>query len=318
MTTTLTPPCVLFTEATVVAITRCSPSVMRVWFASPRFAELANPGFDTRIKVVLPAADGSLLTPTPASPEEWYAEWLELPDACRPPIRTYTIRAIEGHGARTRLVVDFVLHSGGDLGPACRWALTASVGDVVQIVGPHARTPGYGGTEFDPAGRRDLLLVGDDTALPAIMRIIADLGPGYTGTAFVEVGDEDDVVPIELPAGLRVHWVVRDRAHGRRLVADVRRHLGLGEAVDPESDTEEVAAALDTGVWETPGYSATGEDLLFAPNSFGNDLADTYAWIAGESWLVRNLRRVLVGELGMDRAQVAFMGYWREGVAMKS
>ena len=30
------------------------------------------------------------------------------------------------------------------------------------------------------------------------------------------------------------------------------------------------------------------------------------------------LRRHLVRELGMDRSQVAFMGYWRRGVAMKS
>ena len=35
------------------------------------------------------------------------------------------------------------------------------------------------------------------------------------------------------------------------------------------------------------------------------------AWVTG-------LRRALVKELGVDRRQVAFMGYWREGVAMKS
>jgi NADPH-dependent ferric siderophore reductase len=34
--------------------------------------------------------------------------------------------------------------------------------------------------------------------------------------------------------------------------------------------------------------------------------------------MVRALRRALVGELGLARAQVAFMGYWREGVAMRS
>ena len=44
----------------------------------------------------------------------------------------------------------------------------------------------------------------------------------------------------------------------------------------------------------------------------------TYAWIAGESAVVTGLRRHLVKELGFDRRQVAFMGYWRRGVAMKS
>ncbi|WP_262927851.1 siderophore-interacting protein [Microbacterium sp. NIBRBAC000506063] len=29
------------------------------------------------------------------------------------------------------------------------------------------------------------------------------------------------------------------------------------------------------------------------------------------------LRRHLVKDLGIDRAQVAFMGYWRRGVAMR-
>ena len=44
----------------------------------------------------------------------------------------------------------------------------------------------------------------------------------------------------------------------------------------------------------------------------------TYAWIAGESTVVTGLRRHLVNELGFDRRQVAFMGYWRRGVAMRS
>ena len=38
-----------------------------------------------------------------------------------------------------------------------------------------------------------------------------------------------------------------------------------------------------------------------------------YAWIAGEAAVIRELRRYLVREVGMDRRQVAFMGYWRIG-----
>ena len=41
-----------------------------------------------------------------------------------------------------------------------------------------------------------------------------------------------------------------------------------------------------------------------------------YAWVAGESALVRATRRILVTDVGMPRRQVAFMGYWRHGVAM--
>ena len=50
----------------------------------------------------------------------------------------------------------------------------------------------------------------------------------------------------------------------------------------------------------------------------GHDLDDIYAWIAGESGVVTGLRRVLVKDLEVDRRQVAFMGYWRRGVAMQS
>ncbi len=50
----------------------------------------------------------------------------------------------------------------------------------------------------------------------------------------------------------------------------------------------------------------------------GHELDGLYAWIAGESKVVTGLRRHLVNELHIDRSQVAFMGYWRRGVAMKS
>ncbi|MDP3892553.1 SIP domain-containing protein, partial [Nocardioides sp.] len=50
----------------------------------------------------------------------------------------------------------------------------------------------------------------------------------------------------------------------------------------------------------------------------GHDLDGLYAWIAGEAGVVTGLRRHLVKELGIDRHQVAFMGYWRQGVAMAS
>jgi NADPH-dependent ferric siderophore reductase len=39
-----------------------------------------------------------------------------------------------------------------------------------------------------------------------------------------------------------------------------------------------------------------------------------YAWIAGESGRVRDLRRHLVGERGVDRRRVTFVGYWRQGL----
>ena len=75
---------------------------------------------------------------------------------------------------------------------------------------------------------------------------------------------------------------------------------------------------VDPDLWETPAYSSSGEAVDSPVASVGHDLDGLYAWIAGESKVVTGLRRLLVNELGVDRRQVAFMGYWRRGVAMRS
>jgi NADPH-dependent ferric siderophore reductase len=72
---------------------------------------------------------------------------------------------------------------------------------------------------------------------------------------------------------------------------------------------------VDPDLWETPVYSSSGENVARREAPSYRDL---YAWIAGESGVVTALRRHLVRDLGMDRRQVAFMGYWRRGVAMRS
>jgi NADPH-dependent ferric siderophore reductase len=44
------------------------------------------------------------------------------------------------------------------------------------------------------------------------------------------------------------------------------------------------------------------------------DAAHPYVWIAGESGRVKALRRHFVGERGVDRRRVTFVGYWRHGM----
>ena len=53
------------------------------------------------------------------------------------------------------------------------------------------------------------------------------------------------------------------------------------------------------------------------PLDAARERGERYYWIAGESSVVTRLRRHLVRDLGVSRHQVAFMGYWREGVAMR-
>lgn len=129
------------------------------------------------------------------------------------------------------------------------------------------------------------------------------------GTVFLEVPNGGDVLDVPCPAGVRVVWLVRNGAdHGARQIAAVRVHLGLR----PDGGVADVR--VDPDLWETPSYSSSGEEVPADPPV----TRGLYAWIAGESKVVTVLRRCLVTELGMDRSQVAFMGYWRRGVAMRS
>jgi NADPH-dependent ferric siderophore reductase len=313
-------PSVLLTEATVHSVVRVSPAFVRVELASPAFVDLGEGGFDTRFKVVLPGATGEL-PPIPEVAEEWYETWMSAPDGVRPPMRTYTIRDIVRDGDTVRLVVDFAVHEdpGHSQGPACRWALAARPGQAIQVIVPHRLTE-YDGTEFDPTGRQHLMLIGDETAVPAVARILEDLGPGYTGEVYLEVPTGDDILDLAVPNGFAVRWFPRNEdARGRRLVQEVRCHLGLPPSTEFDA-LPELPSDLDIDVWETPRYSSAGEDIgaQLHTRLLGHDLDDTYAWIAGESWMVRAMRRSLVTELGVDRAQVAFMGYWRVGVSMRS
>jgi NADPH-dependent ferric siderophore reductase len=312
-------PTVLITAACVHTVERLSPTFVRVTFAAEAFIELPTQiSFDTRFKVIFPGATGAF-PEIPQAPEHWYANWQIMPDDQRPQMRTYTIREIVTDGDDVRLVADFVVHADDvehPAGPGCRWALAAKPGDRVQVIAPHRRTE-YGGSEFDPGEHHTLLVIGDETAVPAIGRILADLGPGYTGQVFIEVPTADDFLDLKPPEGLSVHWLARgEERYGRRLVTEVRRHLAL-PALDTDEQVPDLTSAQEIDLWETPRYSSSGENVEkhLEGQPIGHDL---YAWIAGESWTVKALRRALVKELEIERGQVAFMGYWREDVSMKS
>ena len=73
---------------------------------------------------------------------------------------------------------------------------------MIQVIAPHRLTE-YGGTEFDPADRSHLLLIGDETAVPALARILEDLGPGHTGEVFVEVPTAADILDLPAPTASR-------------------------------------------------------------------------------------------------------------------
>lgn len=298
-----------FTPVTAVveSTERLSPNFIRVVFSGPELAAVGspNPAYDQRIKLIFPRADGRL--PQVANPDNFYPSWLEPPEEKRGVMRTYSIRWWELKPDSTRLAVDFVLHMvPGETGPAATWASAAKPGDEVLMIAPLRDAEPMGGIEFNPGSAREIVLVGDETAAPAIARILGDLreqGSCLTGAALIEVPQEGDRLPIDAPAGVEVRYFVR----GEREFGEQLRRAVLG-------DTAWVPAA-DTGpdlVWETPGFSSSGEDLGEQAKEIPR-----YYWIAGESGLVTGLRRALTTKRGIARAQVAFMGYWKRGVAMR-
>lgn len=294
---------------------RISPSFVRIELGGDCLAGFGVAGgiFDQRFKVIFPNAEGEL--PDFAATESWWEQWMEIPEAERGAMRTYTVREAIGTGVDTRLVIDIVVHEGGATGPGNNWALNAEVGDQVIIIAPRLGHE-FGGIEWVPGDAKDLLIVGDETAVPAVAGILRDLPRTARGAAYVEVPDAGDVQELAGPEGVQVTWLPRgSAARGALLDEAVLAHLGA--AAEARADLVVEEDQIDPDLWETPAYSSSGEDVAAAVAHVGDEWDGLYAWIAGESKVVTGLRRVLVKDLGIDRHQVAFMGYWREGVAMR-
>lgn len=315
----------VLSEVEVVDVERLSPAFVRLTLAGPGLGEagLVNDGpwLDQRFKLIVPHDSGAITGVEDADPT-WLSTWAERPVSERGHMRTYTVRALTGTGDTARLVVDIVLHAaptqGGehDLGPGARWAQEAEVGSRAVVLLPRRGEP-FGGIEFLPGDASRLLLVADETAVPAACSILETLPADAVGAAFLEVPTSADALreagPARVPAGVEVTWLPRDgAARGEAVREAVAAHLGLQASVGAEVE----AAEVDPDLWETPHYSSSGEEI--GAGAGQSPLAGLYAWIAGESLVVTALRRHLVTELGVDRSQVAFMGYWRRGVSMKS
>jgi len=274
-----------------------SPCFVRITFAGPELGEFADIGADQRIKLVVPLPDCGV-EHFPTGPE-WYDEWRRLPETRRNPLRTYTVAAVRAeHG---EVDVDIVAHPGG---LAADWLCSGSVGATTVLLGPNARFPGeHGGVEWrPPTGTNRFLIVGDETAVPAVANIGAMLPPEARGQVILEVPQPADFLSLTVPPGISVTWLARhDAPQGRRMLIAVAEATTVLE--DQPAKTEDVESAVEPDeevLWEVPTEAAA--------------VGGPYAWIAGEAGTVRELRRLLLSR-GWSRDRVAFMGYWREGHA---
>lgn len=110
--------------------------------------------------------------------------------------RDYTPRRYDNDAGT--LVLDFALH---EAGPATRWALDARIGSVLEIGGPRGSAVVKGVDRW--------LLIGDETALPAIGRRIEEAAPGTAITAIATVTGPEEEQRFETDADLSMHWIHR-------------------------------------------------------------------------------------------------------------
>ncbi|MDN5895156.1 MAG: siderophore-interacting protein [Nocardioides sp.] len=225
-----------------------------------RHLELA--GNDQAVRLFFPRQGQPALQMPTLSNDAWMAQLLLQPKSRRPWVRMYTIRA----SRPGEVDIEVALH--GDAGPGSVWATTARPGDPVGLFDE--------GHTYRPTDNTAWqLLVGDESAVPAILAILEQAPLSLVGEAFLEVPTSADIrTDITRPAGVQVHWLARDN-HTMRPGA-----LALGTVQTAE---------------------LTGTPL--------------YTWVAGESRLATGLRRYLVNERNIAKSDISFTGYWRQGRA---
>jgi len=197
---TLQPTNPTMVVAEVVRAARISPGIIRVTLGGEALDRFEPMGFDQWFRLFLPPTDDVVANFD--LPKKinllGYVQFLAMPKATRPVMRNYTVR--EFRAAERELDIDFVAH--GDNGPASRWAGSARAGDTVALLDQ--------GIMFAPVEGVDWqLLVADESGLPAVAGILRDMPRDSVGHAFIEVPDAADAQPLDPPAGMTVHWLVR-------------------------------------------------------------------------------------------------------------
>ncbi len=192
--------------AEVVRSERLTPHMQRVVLGGEGLADFgAGAWTDHYVKLLFPAPGANY--PEPFDMEQIRAEF---PREQWPVTRTYTVRSWDAE--LRELAVDFVIH--GDEGLAGPWALRAQPGDLVRFMGP-------GGGYRPDTGADWHLLVGDESALPAVAAALEALPERAEVRAFVEVAGPEEEQKAESEAG--IVWLHRgDRPVGEALVEAVR------------------------------------------------------------------------------------------------
>ncbi|TXI09936.1 MAG: siderophore-interacting protein [Rhizobium sp.] len=222
---------------TVAAVRKITPGMLRIELTGDDLADFLSLAPDDHIKVFVPGS----------------GEEMER--------RDYTPRRYDTD-ART-LVLDFALH---EAGPVTRWALGARPGDQLEIGGPR-------GSAIVSNDIENWLLIGDETALPAIGRRIEEARTGARVTAIIAVAGAGEHQSFQTDAQLDIRW----------------SHRPLSEATDP-SGLMRLLYAVDvlpgTFVWIAAEASVTRALRSYLVEERGHPLSWVKAsgyWVKGKA-----------------------------------
>ena len=161
-------------DVRVASVEALTPRMLRIAFAGPALSDFASASSDDHVKMFFPVA----------GTDETVG-------------RDFTPRAFDS--AAGTLTVDFALHQ---TGPAIAWARQAKAGDTLAIGGPR-------GSAIVPDDFDWYLLVGDETALPAIGRRVEELRAGVPVTTVVVLDADAERQTFDTQAAWQPHWCVR-------------------------------------------------------------------------------------------------------------
>lgn len=177
-----------------------TPGFASVTLGGPALRDLIVTGNDQTVRLFFPREGQTGLRMPTFSNDAWMAQLLLTPKSARPWVRTLTIR--RARPADNEIDIEVALH--GD-SPLSSWARRVEPGDPAGIFD-------MGTTYRLPEHAQGQLLVGDDSALPAILAILDGTPPTLPTDVYLEVATRADIRPVEAPTVVRVHWFSRDGA----------------------------------------------------------------------------------------------------------
>jgi NADPH-dependent ferric siderophore reductase len=245
-----------FRRAEVARVEDLTPRLRRLTLTGPELDDLPDRGPAASLRLLVPVADG-LVVPV------WDGNVWLFADGSRAPIRTLTPRRIGGG----EVDVDVVLHGEG---PISTWASEARPGTAAAVSGTGR------GIAVDDDGAPWVLL-GDESALPAIATLLEVLPPAAPVQVLVEVTQPDARLTLPAHPRAEVGW-------------------------------------CDLPVGGVPG-SALAAAAAEGPLAVGRLAGDARVFAAGEAAAIQRIRRHVLDQVGHPRPRTVIRGYWKHGRA---